>query len=400
MAKEDRDDLYDQICFYLINKNSYRNQHCIFILYLLDVFILEEQVLIKKIFAVFICCFVIFSALSLNSSTVSADESKWSDESIRASSYSNKDDNAKTIEITNAKELGLFAYEVNQGTTYEGYTVTLKNDIDLSEHNWDPIGHHTIGYIDSSTLLFRGTFDGEGHTIRNMNIDIPSVSDGNRTFGFFGGVLNGCVKNLNFENCDIKVGPSSDELSVGTVAGFFAGTEVSNITVKNSSLKVNSNSYISVGVLSGNLYSNGYIADRYSNLKNIVVSDITLSAVSDDEKRRGGIVGFSNEYASTISNCYAKNITFMENASQTENDCSGAIIGYDNGSDKEYCYYDKENTIIGMNGPYPGEAENTSKVTDGKLDTPVTIDGKTYDTLIAAMNAWIESNGGSSIFVK
>lgn len=352
--------------------------------------------MIQRIFAVCIFGLMVVGGLNLSYPAALADDSNWSDDTVRATDYANKDDSTKTIEITNAKELGLLAYEVNSGNTYEGYTITLKNDIDLSGHNWDPIGHHTESYIISDTKVFKGTFDGRGYTISNMNINVSNVTDNNHSFGFFGGVLNGCVKNLNFENCNIEiVFFSSSSLSVGTVAGFFAGSEVSNISVNNSSVTANADGGVSAGGLCGNLY-NSYNSINQSNVKNISVSKITLSAVSDDFKRRGGIIGFVNEYSAKIMNCYANNITFMEDAVQDAKDCSGGVIGYGNGGTKEYCYCE-QGDIIGVNGPYPGTVENSSKVTDGKLETPVTIDGKAYDTLIDAMNAWVEKSRGDLI---
>lgn len=348
----------------------------------------------KRIFAVFVSLLMILGGLNLSGSIVRADDLNWSDDSIRASAYTSKDEDAKTIEITSAKELGLLAYEVNNGNTYEGWTITLKNDIDLSGHNWDPIGHYTESYIYSNTKVFKGSFNGDNHTISNMNINIENVSDNNSAFGFFGGVLKGCVKNLNFENSNINVN-SSSSISAGTVAGFFAGSEVSNITVDNSVIKGNGSSSVFVGGLCGCLYSS--TSSSYnSNISNIIVSNITLSANTNDWKYRGGMIGYINEFNSVINNCYSSNITFMEEAAQDKHDYSGGLIGYENGGTKQYCYSDKLD-IVGGQGPYPGTIANSSKVIDGKLETPVTIDGKTYDSLVGAMNAWVEQAGGDFI---
>lgn len=351
--------------------------------------------MVKKIFAVLVSCLIVLGGLNLNSSFVKADDLNWSDDSIRASAYTSKDEDAKTIEITSAEELGLLAYEVNNGITYEGWTITLKNDIDLSGHNWEPIGHYTESYIDSNTKVFKGSFNGDNHTISNMNINIENVSDNDSAFGFFGGVLKGCVKNLKFENSNVEIGNSSDSICVGTVAGFFAGSEVSNITVDNSIIKGNGSSSVFVGGLCGCLYDS--TSSSYtSNISNIVVSKITLSANTNDWKYRGGMIGFINEYRSVINNCYSSNIIFMEEAAQDKHDYSGGLIGYENGGTKQYCYSDKLD-IVGGQGPYPGTIANSSKVIDGKLETPVTIDGKTYDSLVGAMNAWVEQAGGDFI---
>ena len=64
--------------------------------------------MVKKIFAVFVSCLIVLGGLNLNSSFVKADDLNWSDDSVRASAYTSKDDSAKTIEISSAKELGLF----------------------------------------------------------------------------------------------------------------------------------------------------------------------------------------------------------------------------------------------------------------------------------------------------
>lgn len=349
--------------------------------------------MVKKIFAVLVSCLIILGGLNLNSSFVKADDLNWSDDSIRASAYTSKDDTSKTIEITSAEELGLLSYEVNNGNTYEGWTITLKNDIDLSGHNWDPIGHYTESYIDSNTKVFKGSFDGDNHTISNMNINIENVSDNDSAFGFFGGVLKGCVKNLKFENSNVEIGNSSDSICVGTVAGYFAGSEVSNITVDNSVIKGNGSNSVLVGGLCGCLYDS--TSSSYtSNISNIVVSKITLSANTNDWKYRGGMIGFINEYRSVINNCYSSNITFMEEAAQDNYDYSGTLFGFANGSTVSSCYFDNV-PAAGRNAI--ASSLNLSKVVDGKLETPVTIDGKTYDSLVGAMNAWIEQAGGDFI---
>ena len=46
-----------------------------------------------------------------------------------------------------------------------------------------------------------------------------------------------------------------------------------------------------------------------------------------------------------------------------------------------------------MNGPYAPQISNASKVIDGELEAPVTINDTVYETLAGAMNAWVENNG-------
>ena len=349
--------------------------------------------MVRRIFAVFVSCLIVLGGLNLNSFFVKADNLNWSDEGIRAESYENKDEGAKTIEISSAEELGLLSYEVDNGNKYEGWTITLKNDIDLSGHNWEPIGKNDQSDILDETCIFKGTFDGDNHTISNMNINVANVDDNNESFGFFALVYTGCVKNLNFENCNVEIGNSDSSINAGIVSGAFSGSEVSNITVDNSVINVNGSLHVFAGGLCGSLYDSRLLAYN-SNIKNIIVSDVTISSITDKWwNYRGGIIGFINEFKMNLSNCYANNITFVQDSMQTENDFAGDLGGYGNGGKIQYCYHEGENAI-GDKGPSPSVIENSSKVVDGKLETPVTIDGKTYDSLVGAMNAWVEQNGG------
>lgn len=322
----------------------------------------------------------------------------WSDDGIRATSFSLDDTNQKLIEIGSSSELGLLAYKVNvEKNTFEGYTIRLMKDLDLSGYKWDPIGHYTERSITEATSLFKGTFEGNGHTVSNMNIQILSVNDANHAFGLFGGVLNGSVKNLSLTNAVVEIGNSEKSIYAGTVAGFFAGSQVSNITVTSASVKATGNNSVHAGGVSGCVFNSGTLTT--SSLNNIFSSDITLSTITSDEKYRGGITGFANESYAKFNNCYAQNITFAESAAQNDADASGNILGCGNVAVLNYCYYDGE-TAIGINGPFPPELSNISKEMNGRLETPVTINNTTYEMLVSALNAWVENSGGSSDYQK
>ncbi len=75
-----------------------------------------------------------------------------------------KDTVKQTWLIESAEEFKAFRDEVNNGTTFDGWTVSLGADIDLAgEENFGTIG------IDED-LSFRGTFDGANFTISNLKI--------------------------------------------------------------------------------------------------------------------------------------------------------------------------------------------------------------------------------------
>lgn len=57
------------------------------------------------------------------------------------------DTEAKTVEISTADGLAWFAKQVNEGTSFADYEITIANDIDLSDHYWDPISTSTYSYV-------------------------------------------------------------------------------------------------------------------------------------------------------------------------------------------------------------------------------------------------------------
>jgi len=114
-----------------------------------------------------------------------------------------------TIKIYTAEQL----QNISTGGIYprDGYYL-LMNDIDVSGSgitNFDPIGSDYQHY-------FRGTFDGQGFTIRDLKINLPSES----LIGLFSVITDvATIKNLNIEDNGIY-GLSS----VGVLGGECAGT--------------------------------------------------------------------------------------------------------------------------------------------------------------------------------
>ncbi len=113
--------------------------------------------------------------------------------------------------------------EVTAGNTFAGKTVVLMADIDMADAgNWTGIGGS-----------FNGTFDGQGHTIKNMSA-LNAYNYGN---GFFTNVVSGTIKNITFDNATVsKQNPPAYGGNVyGIVAGYAYGTVTfENVHVTNS----------------------------------------------------------------------------------------------------------------------------------------------------------------------
>jgi len=160
------------------------------------------------------------------------------------------------ILINNVTDWQNFANAINynstsggiDGTNYgNGKLYKLTADLDLSSINNIPVGAVTQTGFSSK---FSGTFDGNGHTISNVN----TLSNGNTYHGLFGLIDHGIVTNLIVNN--ISYGTSYGLAYAGTIAGcVMNGGLISNCAFTGAVTTNNSNfSYIGliVGLMNNN----------------------------------------------------------------------------------------------------------------------------------------------------
>ena len=96
------------------------------------------------------------------------------------------------VRIKNVDELIQFKDNVNNGNRYSWTTVFLESDLSLAGKTFEPIG-------DSWDKCFRGTFDGQGHVISNLNVTSSSQHAG--LFGYSKGLT---IKNVILDSsCSI-----------------------------------------------------------------------------------------------------------------------------------------------------------------------------------------------------
>ena len=125
--------------------------------------------------------------------------------------------------FTTAEQLAGLAQLVNDKTasvSFEGKTIYLDNDLDLSGIQWTPIGNG-----DNFVRHFAGTFDGQHHKI--MNLYHHSIGDELIRNGLFGVVSDGgTLKNLLVIDADIASNDGS--LLAGILADWVNGGTVEN----------------------------------------------------------------------------------------------------------------------------------------------------------------------------
>ena len=142
--------------------------------------------------------------------------------------------------VNDFDDLCSFAYMVNSGSDeYVNAVYVLTDDIDCMGEDFTK--REMIGTKD---ICFNGTFDGQGHTIRNLNYgaDIEG-EDAGRTQGLFA-VLGekAVVKNLKVDNANVW---SDDSIAKGSavIAKQNYGT-ISSCKVKNSKVQLGDSDYL------------------------------------------------------------------------------------------------------------------------------------------------------------
>ena len=124
-------------------------------------------------------------------------------------------------QIANAYNLIWFSYQSNNGRT--NLNAVLTNDIDMKEvGNFTPIARHRDGSVngDAINTTYSGTFDGQGHVIKNLTV---KTYDGVEA-GFFSRCQGATVRNLGFENATVEnLWTYGDAGELGIRAGVLAG---------------------------------------------------------------------------------------------------------------------------------------------------------------------------------
>ena len=201
-----------------------------------------------------------------------------------------------TVHITTVDELLQLAKDCSLDTYSTNRTVLLDADLDL------------VGQGFAGIPIFNGTFDGQGHTISNLNL----VQDGS-VVGFFRYLeSDAVVQNLTLQGRAMPVG---SRRTIGSVAGSNAGT------VKNCSF---------VGVSSGVSMVGGIVGQ---NLSGGVVDGCTVTGSVYGAHFVGGIAGDNH---GVIANCVNK-ASVNTKVEQNEIDISSLtlkdLIGTENVAD-------------------------------------------------------------------
>lgn len=210
------------------------------------------------------------------------------------------------ITLKTEANLFWFADQINnQRNTFFGKTIKLGNDITLT-HNWTPICQT------GTATCFAGIFDGNGKTIKNLNV-YSENTDSQYGAGFFGFIytyMDGAtIKNVTFENANI-VGTHYS----GVVGGYFHGV-LENVHVKNSTVSSYHQDDDACGDKVGALVGYFHKQGTASKVDNCSATNCNVKACRDAAQ----LIGKINDSSAISSNCSATNVTVTGDTS-----CSGA----------------------------------------------------------------------------
>ena len=256
------------------------------------------------------------------------------------------------FEISSYEELKWFRDYVNGtgGEVHAGACATLMADITMSEaDNWTPIGNTNVRY--------RGTFDGNGKTIKNLYINSTS-----QYTGFFGyATTGGCIKNITFDKANV----TSTDYYTGILVGDAGSCTIQGVkTSSTCSVKGQGSTGGIAGDAKGDIINCenratvsgskvvGGIAGYYSSSS--ITSCANYGEVTGTANSVGGIVGYfssgtiqdSANYGNiqgeyNVGNligfadkCNLKNVLGTGNVSATKNGTEriGILVGYVNDS--------------------------------------------------------------------
>ena len=287
----------------------------------------------------------IIMALILMGMTAMAQTSVWDGKKAIWTQGSGTESDPYKIE--SAQQLAFLSYAVNKGYDFTEYHFLLTTDIDLNgnaNQRWIPIGllDYTVnddgcerGKTNYVRTIFRGHFDGGGHSISNIYVDVSEGGYGNYA-GLFGYVDFAIIENVFVTSGFIK-GPCcggivADGRSTTTVSHCWNGaaieaTERGGGIVGANALQVY-NCY-NVGTI------NGF---RVGGIVGVVVSGQTTIEECYNEGAitgtfAGGIHGYSQMRKVTINNSYNKgtveaNETYGSPGNMPGGAAAGGIAGY------------------------------------------------------------------------
>lgn len=203
-------------------------------------------------------------------------------------------DNVYTINTPS--ELAYIAQLVNGGSNLSGKTVKLNRDLDLNNINWTPIG--------LPGKEFAGNFDGNGHSISNLYINLKGKEA--MPAGLIGRSWNANTEIKNLTMKGVKIDVSGATGKPQAAAAVFALGQVKSIENVNA-YDVTIKGVHYGGGIAGNFY--GDITGCHAENVDISLGFYDTGSGLDMCDKAGGIFGLHGEGGYTISRNSVRDVT-------------------------------------------------------------------------------------------
>ena len=268
--------------------------------------------------------------------------------------------------ITSGQGLAWVADQVNSGSL-SNPTIVLENDIDLSSvtrtgSEWIPIG--------TDQKHFKGTIEGNGHTITGLKVTERHNTDRAALIGTVSGTV--VLRNFTIKDAEVRCPDYTSDFYGAALIGTMYG----NVTIENVNVM---DSYVSGNNKVGALVAHDGVCSSLK-INNCHVSGVTFEALNtEDGGSVGGLVGYfqgvkkqetpANYGDHYIENSSVQNCTFnVINSTNSHKRANGQLIGGINSGVGQVLNINK--CVINNNVWNEKFYENNVEVTDNKFVSP------------------------------
>lgn len=267
----------------------------------------------------------------------------------------------KTYEIRDFEDLRNYA-AMSQNADCDGITFLLMNDITITEENLATLENKPL-YFGNHNCYFKGTFDGQGHTISGLTFKTGIAAEVDTAL--FAHTDGATIKNLTIDNAHLYA-----DLLGGILIGHAKNTRVENVTIQKSDLSVD-------------------------------CADNALTLITDGGVIAGSVIGRAENC--TLYNCEV-NATRVHTAATAAIQAlggkglyMGALVGSAEGTTIEYCRvingssvknsYDVAVGALGGNKVYAGGITGQIKTNTKIIDSFSTASLYTYCATYVSVGA-------------
>lgn len=289
--------------------------------------------------------------------------------------------------------------------TYRYDHLSLTQDLDCGGIQLEPLFNledEDLGWID-----FRGSFNGNGHTITGYYIDKNQAN-----VGLFGQTLNATIENLTVDGIDVT--NTSNDDCTGALIGHAEDTTISNVYFTDTSVESagdrvgglvgcynvyngthNITGSVYMGSIGGSYSVGGIVGDAEVEGANATIATNAVQGyISATSSNAGGLIGYLE--AESQAKVYV-NSNQVSNTTLASDGTSGGLVGWMySESDAELATHDNNVTTNqtadsysgGLVGYYEADGAHSYAAIGNVINTVITSDSNEAGGLFGSLEAY------------